>query len=485
MDRRSPSPGEDTGSDDYETVTRSKNKRNTRKSNDRQQDRAIAKVSSSSSSSNNSKNKPQAQFDPSIAAIKARERARKMQRDPTTVFTLWKPEMGHGDPYTWDEDKILWDPICIEKCETEEGFWNMAPRNVYYSDRAIQLIIAAPVTNDHRGFYVGADLDANGDILKGRKPRGLPALDNDGNIVKFCERILHGELKFDGEKYIYNTPEITRGNSRAAIKGPDPVWQPASREAYLQLHEDSLTAKKLRAKGTSRNGSNSVIEADLPEHAATNNSATLPLRRRSPLVDRSKRSASAAGLTPSDAQRPSKKSQHTPTAVPSRASPILGYAPQAVAEQAQPAQPSLLRHGSQQSDLQDNTSRARLAGLEKDNEQLKKENEEHSELVEAYETELNAADEKFEARKQDHDAVTAGLRSQLEKPQQQQAQLQQEKAALERSYRKLHSIAQAAITTNEQYDAFVEGVDSLPAPVKDYMKSFADQLPRGNEGGSS
>lgn len=158
----------------------------------------------------------------------ARKAARIIQKDENSVFQLWKPHMGHGDPYKWHEAQILYDPRIIDKCKTEVEFWKHAPKYAYYSDRGIQAIVASKVTNDNRRLFIATDLDANGDPLAGRKSRGQPGVDSQGNIVKFVKIPLHGDLGFDVTRFIYNTPEIFKSNGTAADKGPDPVWNPKS-----------------------------------------------------------------------------------------------------------------------------------------------------------------------------------------------------------------------------------------------------------------
>ncbi|KAK0104264.1 hypothetical protein ONS96_005356 [Cadophora gregata f. sp. sojae] len=299
---------EDSGSDYDETTTRSKSKRNATKPKALQQGRQGAPAPKTSSNSNTEE--PQAGSDMKKAEIQARRRARVIQQDTSTVFVKWQANMGHGDPYTWDQDRILYDPLVFQYCKTDEEFFKIAPKYAYYSDRGVQAAIACRVTNDNRGRFIGADLDANGDILTGRTPRGLPALDVQGNIVMYCTSVLHGELELDISKYSYKNPGITRGNGRAAIKGPEPVWHPASKQAYIQLYEKSTTARTLKGVPSTPSDSNAATEATaLLGHDAEHCNASLPLRGPSPFVESSKRSARVAGLAESDLTLRSKRSQ--------------------------------------------------------------------------------------------------------------------------------------------------------------------------------
>ncbi|KAK0102610.1 hypothetical protein ONS95_006219 [Cadophora gregata] len=257
----------------------------------------------------------------SNAETEARQRARIVQRDPKTKFVLWQPDMGDGDPHHWPEAKVLFDPLIIKRSKTSKDFWDQAPKYAYYSDRALHALLASPVPRIEYRRYVGADFNQSGDLLTTRLPRGLPALDSEGNFVQYSEFWLCGDrdnLRVDRNAYAYKVPEIHSANSskckakaKVKEKGPDPIWNPSSKEAYLALHKPipipRVPAANIRAGSNAASAALAGFENAATDHDLSPNILLpLPVRR--------KRSIGTAELQQSLAEPSIKRTQDKPAA---------------------------------------------------------------------------------------------------------------------------------------------------------------------------
>jgi len=84
------------------------------------------------------------------------------------------------------ERKLIYDPMVFPARKNE------LPYLVFYSCRGIQAPLHFKVSQMERALLSGADYNVSGNLLRSRLPRGLPALDASGNILRYMGYILSG-----------------------------------------------------------------------------------------------------------------------------------------------------------------------------------------------------------------------------------------------------------------------------------------------------